>query len=314
MPRALLTRLRQPGVLIYDGATGTMLQTMGMRPPATPELWVLNEPDKIRALHQTYLDAGADLLLTCTFGGSPIRLADSGLDLNVAEVNRRAAELAREVAGERAFVAGDIGPTGQLMMPMGPLTPEKARRAFSVQAAALAEGGADLIQVETMGDLAEATAAVEAAREATDLPIFATMSFEAHGRTMMGVQPAQAAQALLAAGATAVGVNCGRSLEEAEEAIREMRQAAPDAILIAKPNAGVPKLVDRRPVYDVGPEEFAAFARRFAEAGVKVIGGCCGTTPAHIAAVVKELRGTVSRSSAAGCDPGSAACARGAAW
>jgi len=267
-----------------------MLQTMGMRPPATAELWVLNEPDKIRALHQAYLDAGADLILTCTFGGSPIRLADSGLGLDVAEVNRRAAELAREVAGERAFVAGDIGPTGQLMTPMGPLTPEKARQAFAAQAAALAEGGADLIQIETMSDLREATAAVEAAREVTDLPVFATMSFETRGRTMMGVKPAEAAQALLAAGATAVGANCGRSLEEAEQVILEMRQAAPDAILIAKPNAGVPKLVDRRPVYEVGPEEFAAFARRFVQAGAKIIGGCCGTTPAHIAAVARALK------------------------
>ncbi len=291
MSRDLLARLGQPGVLIYDGATGTMLQTMGLRPPATAELWVMEEPDKIRSLHQAYLDAGADLILTCTFGGSRLRLADSGLDVDVAELNRRAAALAREVAGDRAFVAGDIGPTGQLMAPLGRLTPEKAQEAFAEQAAALAEGGADLIQVETMSDLAEATAAVEAAREATDLPVFATMSFETRGRTMMGVRPAEAAQALLAAGATAVGANCGQSLEEAEQVIREMREAAPDAILIAKPNAGVPKLVGRRPVYEVGPEEFAAFARRLADAGAKIIGGCCGTTPDHIAAVARALKG-----------------------
>jgi 5-methyltetrahydrofolate--homocysteine methyltransferase len=176
------------------------------------------------------------------------------------------------------------------MAPLGPLTPEKARDAFAEQAAALAEGGADLIQVETMSDLAEATAAVEAAREATSLPVLATMSFETRRRTMMGVKPAEAAQALLAAGATAVGANCGRSLEEAEQVIQEMHEAVPDAILIAKPNAGVPKLMDRRPVYEVTPEEFAEFAQRFVEAGAKIVGGCCGTTPAHIAAVVRTLK------------------------
>jgi 5-methyltetrahydrofolate--homocysteine methyltransferase len=293
MPRNVLDRLRQPGVLVGDGATGTMLQSMGLPPGAAPEEWVLSEPAKIQALYQAYVDAGSDIILTCTFGGSRPRLADAGLGDHTVEINRRAAELARQVAdaaGRPVFVAGDIGPTGQLMAPLGPLTYEEAVEVFAEQAAALAAGGADLVQIETMSDLAEIKAAIEAARRVTDLPIFATMSFDTHGRTMMGVRPAQAARELLAAGATAVGANCGRGLDEMEQAVREMRAAFPDAWLIAKPNAGLPRLEGTRAVYDLGPAEFAAYARKFADLGAKIVGGCCGSTPDHIQAVAMVVK------------------------
>ena len=294
MPRNIVDFLHRPGVVVTDGATGTMLQTLGLPPGAAPEEWVLSEPDKIRALYRAYVDAGSDIFLTCTFGGSRPRLAAAGLAEHLAEINRRAAELGREVAdaaGRPVFVAGDIGPTGQLMAPMGPLTYDQAVEVFAEEAAALAAGGADLIQIETMSDLAEIRAAVEGTRRATDLPIFATMSFDSHGRTMMGVRPAQAAEALLAAGATAVGANCGRGLDEMEPVIRDMHAAFPEAWLIAKPNAGMPRLEDGEIVYDLGPEEFAAYARRFVELGARIIGGCCGSTPEHIRLVAAAVKG-----------------------
>jgi 5-methyltetrahydrofolate--homocysteine methyltransferase len=292
MPRNLLDRLRQPGVLIGDGATGTMLQSMGLPPGAAPEEWILNEPAKIRALHEAYVEAGSDVILTCTFGGSRPRLIDAGLGDHIAEINRCAAELAREAAdasGRPVFVAGDIGPIGQLMEPMGPLSYVEAVEAFAEQAAALAAGGADLIHIETMSNLSEIKAAVEGVRQVTDLPIFATMSFDTHGRTIMGVLPVRAAEVLLEAGATAVGANCGRGLEEMEQVMREMRAAFPDAYLVAKPNAGLPRLEGTRVVYDLGPVEFASYASKFVDLGIKVIGGCCGSTPDHIRAVKRAL-------------------------
>jgi 5-methyltetrahydrofolate--homocysteine methyltransferase len=282
--------LEQDGVIIADGATGTTLQAAGLPAGTPPELWDLERPEIIRELHRSYIEAGAQLILTNTFGGSRPRLEKAGLGDKVQEINRAAARLAKEVAGEQALVLGDIGPSGEMMAPLGTLTVEEARRAFAEQAAALAEGGADAILVETMSDLGEARAAVEGAREATALPILCTMSFDTHGRTMMGVRPEQAVAELWPLGLAAVGANCGRTLSENLEAIRAMRQALPEAVLMAKPNAGLPHLDGGDLVYDVTPEVMAEYAVRFAEQGVKILGGCCGSTPAHIAAIAAALR------------------------
>jgi 5-methyltetrahydrofolate--homocysteine methyltransferase len=283
-------RLSQPGILIADGATGTTLQRAGLPPGAAPERWNLENPDAIRALHRGYVEAGSDLILTNTFGGSRPRLAMEGLDGQVREVNLAAARLAREVAGDRVLVLGDIGPTGQLMRPMGTLTYDDAVAAFAEQAAALAEGGVDAILIETMSDLNEAKAAVEGVRRATDLPVLVTMSFDTNGRTMMGVKPADAAKTLWAMGVDAVGANCGRSLSENLEAIRQMREALPEATLMAKPNAGLPRMDGMQAVYDLTPEVMAECALEFAALRIKVFGGCCGSTSEHIHAAAQALR------------------------
>jgi 5-methyltetrahydrofolate--homocysteine methyltransferase len=283
-------RLSENGILVADGATGTTLQRAGLPPGAAPESWNLGNPDAIRALHKHYVEAGSDLILTNTFGGTRLRLEMEGLGDRVHEINLAAARLAREVAGDRAMVLGDIGPTGQLMLPMGAMSYEDAVAAFAEQAAALAEGGVDAILIETMSDLNEAKAAVEGVRQATDLPILVTMSFDTHGRTMMGVKPADAARELWAMGVDVVGANCGRTLSENLEAIRQMRQALPEATLMAKPNAGLPRMQGSESIYDVTPETMADYAHQFAELGVKIFGGCCGSTPDHIKAVSAALK------------------------
>jgi 5-methyltetrahydrofolate--homocysteine methyltransferase len=293
---AFLDRLRAGRVLLADGATGTMLQAMGLAPGEAPEAWLLEKPDQIRALHRGYVEAGSDLILSCSFGGSRFRLANHGLDGQVAEVNRRAAELAREVAaeaeGRTVFVAGDMGPTGQLLAPLGPLSEEEVQEAYAEQARGLAEGGADFFLIETMSDLGEARAAVAGARQAADLPIFSTFSFDTHGRTMMGIRPAQVASEM-APLVMGLGANCGQDPAEYVQFVAAMQAAAPEAILWVKPNAGLPHMVDDEVIYDATPEQMAGVAVQLREAGAQVIGGCCGTTPGHVAAMAKALRSGV---------------------
>jgi 5-methyltetrahydrofolate--homocysteine methyltransferase len=286
----LKDRLAEGGILIADGATGTTLQKAGLPSGTAPERWNLENSDAIRALHRGYVEAGSDLILTNTFGGSRPRLEMEELGDHTHEINLTAARLAREVAGDEVLVLGDMGPTGQLMEPMGTLTYDAAVDVFAEQAAALAEGGVDAILIETMSDLNEAKAAVEGARRATDLPILVTMSFDTHGRTMMGVKPGDAAKELWAMGVDAVGANCGRTLTENLEAIQQMREALPEATLMAKPNAGLPHMEGSESVYDVTPEIMADYAREFAALDVKIFGGCCGSTPDHIEAASRALR------------------------
>jgi 5-methyltetrahydrofolate--homocysteine methyltransferase len=288
----IVERLASGEVLIADGATGTMLLEAGL-PTGTPgEAWVLERPEEIMRLHRAYMEAGSQLILTTTFGGTRARLKAAGLDPQVADINRRAAELARQVAGEDLYVAGDIGPTGEMMAPLGLLTYEAAVELFAEQAQALAAGGVDCIYIETMSDLNEAKAAVEGARQGCDLPVFCTFSFDTHGRTSMGVSPAQAAQAMAVLGVPATGANCGHAPEEVLDFLPQMRQAVPDAeaiALIAKPNAGLPRLVKRQVVYDATPERMAELARRYVELGARIVGACCGSSPAHIAAIAAAL-------------------------
>jgi methionine synthase I (cobalamin-dependent) len=284
-----LERLQAGEVLVADGATGTMLQNHGLQAGRVPETWLFEQPDAIRALHRSYIEAGADLILTCSFGGTRYRLEKDGL-ADVVEVNRLAAQLARQEAGEHVFVVGDMGPTGLLLAPLGPLTTGEAVNAYAEQASGLAEGGVDILLVETMSDLDEALAAIKGARRATDLPIACTFSFDTHGRTMMGTKPETVAKEIGPL-VEAVGANCGQEPMEYVQIMHAMRDAAPNTILWAKPNAGLPHLVGEDMVYDATPEQMAQLALLLREVGVQIIGGCCGTTPAHISAMVGALRG-----------------------
>jgi 5-methyltetrahydrofolate--homocysteine methyltransferase len=286
--------LKQGNLLIADGATGTMLQSLGLPAGTAPELWNVERPDAVRTLYRSYLDAGSTVILTNTFGGSRLKLERMGsLGERCAELNQAAARLAKEAAGDGAYVAGDIGPTGELMEPYGLVGYEEMVDVFGLQAQALVDGGVDLLWVETMSDLNEAKAAVEAARQVCDLPVFCSLSFGASGRTMMGVAPAQAVEMLWPLGLTAIGANCGEGVEVMELVLPQMRAALHEQFgagrypLIAKPNAGLPRLVDGETVFDLGPAELAAYLPRFVEWGAQVVGACCGSSPEHIRALVE---------------------------
>jgi len=287
MENNLVDYLAQKKLLIADGATGTMLMAAGLPAGAAPEVWNVQNPTQVLGLYRAYLKVGSQIILTNTFGGSRIKLGKVGLSERVVELNLAAARLARQAAGDKAFVAGDIGPTGELMAPMGGLTYDQALEAFSEQAAALEQGGVDVIWVETMTDLQEASAAVTAARRSTRLPVFCSLSFGRKARTMMGVTPRQAALELWPLGLSAIGANCGQGLDMIPEVLTQMRQALPEAPLIAKPNAGLPRLVQGQSVYDVGPAEFASRMQEFVGLGAQIIGACCGSSPEYIEALVE---------------------------
>ncbi|HEY4227236.1 MAG TPA: homocysteine S-methyltransferase family protein [Candidatus Limnocylindrales bacterium] len=286
--------LRSGGPIVADGAMGTMLMANGLEFGDPPELWNLEHPEIIRRVQRGYLDAGAQVLLTNTFGGNRLRLELHGRQDRVDQLNRTAAVLARveaDAADHPVVVAGDIGPTGQIMESIGgTLTPAIAREVFAQQARALAAGGADVMWVETMSDVAEAVAAILGAKDAAPgLPVIATMSFDTRGRTMMGVTPEQAAAALLEAGAVAIGGNCGNGPEELVPVMEKMRAAFPDAVLVAKGNVGMPQLVGMAVQYETTPATMAEFAQRFRDAGANVIGACCGSTPEHLRAMAEAL-------------------------
>jgi methionine synthase I (cobalamin-dependent) len=283
------------GPIVADGAMGTMLMANGLEFGDPPELWNLEHPEIIRRVQRGYLEAGAQIVLTNTFGGSRLRLELHGRADRVEQLNRTAAVLARveaDAAERPAIVAGDIGPSGQIMAAIGgTLTPEAAREVFAEQARALSAAGVDVIWVETMSDLSEAIAAIQGAHDvAPRLPVIATMSFDTRGHTMMGVSPERAAEALLDAGAAAVGGNCGNGPEELVPVIEKMRAAFPDALLVAKGNVGAPQLVGMGVTYPTTPETMAEFAIRFRDAGANIIGACCGSTPPHLRAMVEALR------------------------
>ena len=282
------------GVLICDGGTGTELQALGLPPGMGGEAWNLDASEKVRQVHERYLAAGADLLTTNTFGGTPLALAALGLGERAAAVNRAGARLAREVAGEDAFVLGDMGPFGGLLEPYGEVTAARAAEAFRLQAAALLEGGADALLVETMSDPVEAALAVRAARAAGAALVAATFAFQRVPdgfRTMMGTEVAAAVLAVRAAGAEVVGANCGTalSLEDYVLLTAELHAAAGTAPVLVQPNAGSPVLEGARIVYRTGPEAFAAAAPRLLAAGARILGGCCGTGPEHVAALKAAL-------------------------
>ena len=293
MADALSALLAERDWLLADGATGTNLFAMGLEAGEAPEFWNVDQPEKIRALHQLFVDSGSDILLTNSFGGTAYRLKLHNAQDRVHELNKAAAMLAREVADaapRKVIVAGSIGPTGELLQPLGALVYDEAVAAFKAQGAALLEGGADVLWAETMSSEEEMRAAAQAAAE-LGAPFCGTMSFDTAGRTMMGVTPG--GYAAMAAGLPAVpiafGANCGVGAPDLLRTVMGMTEAQPDAVVIAKGNAGVPKYVDGHIHYDGTPEVMAEYARLARDAGARIIGGCCGTRAEHLVAMRAAL-------------------------
>jgi 5-methyltetrahydrofolate--homocysteine methyltransferase len=281
--------LERRGVLLADGATGTNYQDMGIEPGVAPEEWVFDAPERVRDLHRRFAEAGSDLVLTCSFGGSPVRLEDGPLAGRARELNARAAELAREAVGDDVLVAGTIGPTGQLVEPFGPLGRELALETFGEQAQALADGGADLLVLETFFAIEEGLWAAEAIGAVTALPLVMSFSFDQGTRTMMGLSAADVVAATKPLGLAALGANCGRSLADMAQLTAEFLDAGLTLPLWIKPNAGVPHIVADSVVYPEDPDSFAAQVATFAEQGARIVGGCCGSTPEHVAALHRAL-------------------------
>jgi 5-methyltetrahydrofolate--homocysteine methyltransferase len=280
-------------VLASDGAMGTMLQERGLTDGGAPELWNIEKPEEIESVLEAYAAAGAKFITTNTFGATRGRLELHGLADRVHELNQAGAAIARKVADRHpgCFVMGDIGPSGELMDPMGTLTPESAKELFAEQIKGLVAGGVDAILIETMSDLAEVEAAVEAAKEfAPGLPIIATMSFDTNLRTMMGVKPAMAVKHLSSIGVRIIGANCGRGTDEMRQIAQEMVEARPEGVfIITQSNSGLPKLVGDTFVYEGTPHEMAKYAAEMKEMGVNIVGSCCGSTPAHTQAITAAI-------------------------
>jgi 5-methyltetrahydrofolate--homocysteine methyltransferase len=282
-------RLEAKTVLLADGATGTNYQNMGIEPGVAPEEWVVDEPDNVRDLHRRFVAAGSEIVLTCSFGGTSLRLADERLAGRAVEVNRRAAELAREAVGADVLVAGSLGPTGHLTEPLGPLTRALAVATYAEQARALADGGVDLLVLETFFSLDEGLWALEGIKRTTDLPLVVSYSFDQGTKTMMGLTPTQVTEAFGPLGIAAIGANCGKSLADTDLIVDELFDAAGDLPLWVKPNAGVPRMVLDAVVYDAGPADLAAHVAGYVARGARIVGGCCGSTPEHIAAIAASL-------------------------
>ena len=291
----LLQRLLdEKGTLLTDGATGTNLFQMGLQTGDAPELWNIDHPDRIRAHHRSMVEAGCDIILTNSFGGTRHRLKLHGAENRVAEINEAAARLAREVAEEAErpiVVAGSMGPTGELFQPLGALTHETTRDAFAEQAQALVRGGVDVLWIETLSSQEEVDAAIEGA-ETTGLPVVCTVSFDTNGRTMMGITPEGFASHCSTADhrPLAFGSNCGVGASELVAAVLNMRRGADDdAIIVAKANCGIPEWRDGELTFNGTPELMADYAVLARDAGARIIGGCCGTTPEHIRAMRAAL-------------------------
>jgi 5-methyltetrahydrofolate--homocysteine methyltransferase len=283
----------ESATLVSDGAMGTMLQARGLVDGGAPELWNVDRPAEIEAVLEEYATAGARFITTNTFGGTRGRLAMHNLEDRLFELNQAGAEIARKVADRHpgTFVMGDLGPSGDLMEPMGTLTEESAIALFSEQIRALIAGGVDAILIETMSDLNEVAAAVKAVQLiAPGMPIIATMSFDTNLRTMMGVKPAQAVQVLSELGVNIIGANCGRGMDEMRLIAAQMVAARPEGVfIIAQSNAGLPILVGDEFIYQGTPVEMALFAVEMQELGVNIIGSCCGSSPSHTAAISSAL-------------------------
>ena len=275
-------------VLLADGAIGTDYQDMGIEAGVAPEEWVIGAPDRVIELHQRFADAGSELVLTCSFGATSARLSDGPLAGRMAEVNIRAAELAREAVGDERLVAGSMGPTGQLVEPFGPLTREVCATEYAGQALALSDGGVDLLVLETFFTLEEALWAVEGIQSVSDLPLVVSFSFDQGTRTMMGLAAADVVAAIEPLGVAALGANCGRSLQDNDAVVAEFLDAMSVPLWI-KPNAGVPRIVGDTVVYDADPETLAGHVSEYAERGARIVGGCCGSTPEHVAAIAAVI-------------------------
>jgi 5-methyltetrahydrofolate--homocysteine methyltransferase len=293
--------LKAEGPILADGAMGTELMNMGLEGGESPVLWNATQPEKVMAVHRAYIDAGAQMILTNTFSGNRLRLELHGLGDRAKELNQLGASLAREAADaaeQGVIVAGDLGPTGHVMAPLGDLEYADAVHAFEEQAGAMISAGIDAFWIETMYDLEEVRAAVEGVRRVdSEVPIIATMTFDTNGRTMMGTTPEQASETLGTLGLAAQGGNCGNGVVEILTVVEKMHGASAERPLVAKANAGMPRLGDDNMAhYDATPEAMGEYAVKAMEQGARIIGGCCGSTPEHIRAMRRALAGATSRS------------------
>ena len=275
-------------VLVSDGAWGTFLHKKGLKPGECPELWCIDRFDDVKDIAQSYIEAGSDMVESNSFGGTCYKFDYFHLEDRVSEINEAAAKASRAAAGENKWVIASIGPTGKMLV-TEEVTEDELYDAFKVQAIALEKGGADAVCIETMSDIDEATLAIKATKENTKLEVICTFTFEktvrGDYRTMMGVSPIQSAKAALEAGADIIGANCGNGIERMIEIVKEIRSAYPDAPILIHANAGLPENINGVDVFPESPEMMASRVDELIDAGANIIGGCCGTTPAHIKAI-----------------------------
>jgi len=289
----ILDKINAGQILVSDGAWGTFLQAKGLQPGECPELWNITHSDDVLDIAKGYIDAGADMVETNSFGGSKFKLSNYGLEDQVHELNKAAAEISRKAAGPDKFVLGSIGPTGKIIM-MGDVTSEELYDAFKEQAMALEEGGADAIMIETMTDLEEAIQAIKAAKDHTACEVFCTMTFDKtvdnEFRSMMGVSPTDMVKQIIEAGAELIGANCGNGIKDMVSIVKEIRSANEEIPVLIHANAGMPMYLDGKTVFPETPDEMADITGDLISAGANIIGGCCGTTPAHISKIAEVVR------------------------
>jgi len=288
----ILDELRQGKVLLSDGAWGTLLQSKGLNPGECPELWNITHRKDVSDIAEAYLNAGCDIIETNSFGASRLKLSQYGLGDRVNELNEAAASISREIAGTDKHVAGSVGPTGKMLL-MGDVTGEELYENYKEQSIALEKGGADIIIIETMTDLDEATFAVKAARENTNCTVIVTMTFSKDLKgeffTMMGVSPFEMVNSMKAAGAHIVGSNCGNGIRDMISIVTEIRAVDRNIPVIIQANAGLPEYIDGKTVFRESPEMMASYIPDLLKEGANIIGGCCGTTPEHIREMGKAL-------------------------
>ncbi len=279
-------------VLVSDGAWGTFLHKKGLKPGECPELWCLDRFDDVVDIAKSYIDAGADMVEGNCFGGTCYKLEHYGLADKVAEINEAAAKASRKAAGEDKWIIPSVGPTGKMLV-TEEVTEEDLYNCFKEQVVALEKGGADAVCIETMSDIGEAVCAIKAAKENTNLEVICTFTFEmtkrGDYRSMMGVTPAAAAKAIIEAGADIMGTNCGNGIERMIEIVKEMRAVDPEMPILVHANAGLPQNIDGVDVFPETPEDMAAQVGELVKAGANIVGGCCGSTPAHIKAMKEAL-------------------------
>lgn len=289
----IIDEINKGRMLVSDGAWGTFLQKKGLQAGECPELWNLSRPSDVMDIAQSYIDAGADMIETNSFGANYYKLKNYGLEDQVYNINYAAAQISRQAAGDHHFVLGSVGPTGKLLI-MEEVTEADLYDAFREQSKALEAGGADAIMIETMTDLDEARIAVKAAKENTQIPVFCTMTFDkilsGDYRTMMGISPTEMTRLLVGEGAAVIGANCGNGITDMIGIVKEIRSVNASIPVLIHANAGLPHYHDGQTVFPESPEDMASMVKEIAFAGANILGGCCGTTPDHICRISQEVK------------------------